>query len=137
MNLNTCLLTVSDTRSLSDDPSGDWLAESIQAADHTLHARELVRDDIYTIRAVTSAWIADPEVQVIITTGGTGFTGRDSTPEALSPLFDKEINGFGELFRIGGSRPKVRLVPVRYNHGALVVWRMRPWSLLCPAAATL
>lgn len=99
MNLNTCLLTVSDTRSLSDDPSGDWLAESIQAADHTLHARELVRDDIYTIRAVTSAWIADPEVQVIITTGGTGFTGRDSTPEALSPLFDKEINGFGELFR--------------------------------------
>ena len=93
------VLTVSDTRTLEDDKSGAWLAQALQTAGHELFAREIVRDDIYAIRAITSRWIADAEVQVIITTGGTGFTGRDSTPEALQVLFDKEINGFGELFR--------------------------------------
>lgn len=99
MKLNCAVLTISDTRSLADDKSGDYLAAALQDAGHELSAREIVKDDIYAIRALASAWIADPNVQVIITTGGTGFTGRDSTPEALSVLFDKEIGGFGELFR--------------------------------------
>ncbi|MEM7003248.1 MAG: molybdenum cofactor biosynthesis protein B [Pseudomonadota bacterium] len=99
MKLNCAVLTISDTRSLADDKSGDYLAAALQDAGHELNARENVKDDIYAIRALASAWIADPDVQVIITTGGTGFTGRDSTPEALSVLFDKEIGGFGELFR--------------------------------------
>ena len=99
MKLNCAVLTISDTRSLADDKSGDYLAAALQDAGHELRAREIVKDDIYAIRALASAWIADPNVQVIITTGGTGFTGRDSTPEALSVLFDKEIGGFGELFR--------------------------------------
>ena len=97
--LPVALLTVSDSRSLEDDPSGDLLRDSIVSAGHRLMDRFLVRDDVYAIRAQVSSWIADPSIQVIITTGGTGFTGRDSTPEALLPLFDKEINGFGELFR--------------------------------------
>ncbi len=97
--LNCVVLTISDTRTLADDKSGSWLAEQIPAAGHTLCDRRIVRDDIYQIRAVVSAWIADDNVQAIITTGGTGFTGRDSTPEALSVLLDKEISGFGELFR--------------------------------------
>lgn len=92
-------LTISDSRSLADDKSGDLLANFIAADQHQLVDRALVRDDIYAIRAQVSQWIADAEVQVIITTGGTGFTGRDSTPEALLPLFDKQIEGFGELFR--------------------------------------
>ncbi len=99
MPLNCAVLTISDTRSLEDDKSGQWLVEAIDEADHTLADRALVKDDIYAIRAVASNWIADEAVQVIITTGGTGFTGRDSTPEALAVLFDKEIEGFGELFR--------------------------------------
>ena len=92
-------LTISDSRSLADDKSGDLLANFIAADQHQLVDRALVRDDIYAIRAQVSQWIADAEVQVVITTGGTGFTGRDSTPEALLPLFDKQIEGFGELFR--------------------------------------
>ena len=92
-------LTISDSRSLADDKSGDLLANFIAADQHQLVDRALVRDDIYAIRAQVSQWIADVEIQVIITTGGTGFTGRDSTPEALLPLFDKQIEGFGELFR--------------------------------------
>jgi molybdenum cofactor biosynthesis protein B len=84
---------------LADDKSGDLLANFIAADQHQLVDRALVRDDIYAIRAQVSQWIADAEVQVVITTGGTGFTGRDSTPEALLPLFDKQIEGFGELFR--------------------------------------
>lgn len=99
MKLTCAVLTISDTRSLADDKSGDYLVAALQDAGHELSAREIVKDDIYAIRALASAWIADPDVQVIITTGGTGFTGRDSTPEALSVLFDKEIGGFGELFR--------------------------------------
>lgn len=97
--LNICVLTVTDTRSYENDTSGDALCESIKAEGHTLYKRELVKDDIYQIRAICSAWIADPEAQAIITTGGTGFAGRDSTPEAMAPLFDKSIDGFGELFR--------------------------------------
>jgi molybdenum cofactor biosynthesis protein B len=84
---------------LADDKSGDLLASFIAADQHQLVDRALVRDDIYAIRAQVSQWIADAEVQVVIATGGTGFTGRDSTPEALLPLFDKQIEGFGELFR--------------------------------------
>ena len=97
--LNIAVLTVSDTRSRDTDTSGNYLIEALQAAGHTLFQRELVKDDVYLMRAMVSAWIADAGVEVIITTGGTGFTGRDSTPEALAPLFDKHIDGFGELFR--------------------------------------
>lgn len=98
-SLAISILTVSDTRGGAEDTSGDLLAERLEAAGHGLAERRIVRDDIYLIRAVASAWIADAKVQVVLTTGGTGFTGRDSTPEALLPLFDKTINGFGELFR--------------------------------------
>lgn len=97
--LACAVLTVSDTRTAADDASGDLLAELLEGDGHRLAARDLVRDDIYRIRAVVSAWIADDAVDAIVTTGGTGFTGRDSTPEALLPLFDKTIVGFGELFR--------------------------------------
>ena len=98
-DLRVTVLTISDSRSLADDKSGDLLASFIAADQHQLVDRALVRDDIYAIRAQVSQWIADAEVQVVIATGGTGFTGRDSTPEALLPLFDKQIEGFGELFR--------------------------------------
>jgi molybdopterin adenylyltransferase len=97
--LNIAVLTVSDSRSLADDKSGDSLQERALAAGHRLVARELGRDDVYQLRALLSRWIADPEIQVILTTGGTGVTGRDSTPEAVAPLLDKRIEGFGELFR--------------------------------------
>ena len=98
-SLAIALLTVSDTRTAADDRSGDLLAGRVAAAGHRLAARDIVRDDVYAIRAIVSAWIADADVDAIISTGGTGFTGRDSTPEALMPLFDKHIEGFGELFR--------------------------------------
>jgi molybdopterin adenylyltransferase len=97
--LNIAVLTVSDTRDERSDTSGQLLAEKLTEAGHQLHERRIVKDDIYQIRAVLSAWIADAAVQAIITTGGTGFSGRDSTPEAVSILFDKEIDGFGEVFR--------------------------------------
>lgn len=98
-SLDCAVLTVSDTRTSATDTSGDLLVTLLQADGHRLAERAIVRDDIYEIRAVVSRWIADPAIQVILTTGGTGFTGRDSTPEALTPLFDKTILGFGELFR--------------------------------------
>lgn len=98
-SLGVAVLTVSDTRGAADDTSGEYLAEAVVAAGHRLAARRIVRDDIYAIRAVLSAWIAEPEVQAVVTTGGTGFSGRDSTPEAVCVLFDKAIDGFGELFR--------------------------------------
>ena len=98
-NLICAILTVSDTRTLADDKSGDLLQDFLLADEHTIAAREIVKDDIYAIRAIVSSWIVDKDINVIITTGGTGFTGRDSTPEALMPLFDKHIEGFGELFR--------------------------------------
>ena len=97
--LNCAILTISDSRTLDNDTSGDYLAAALQADGHQLAARTLVADDVYQIRALVSGWIADDDIAVIITSGGTGFTGRDSTPEALAPLFDKTISGFGELFR--------------------------------------
>lgn len=100
LSLGIAVLTVSDTRTEADDKSGQTLVERLQGAGHRLADRVIVPDDIYKIRAVVSAWIADPQVQVVIATGGTGLTGRDSTPEAVQPLLDKEITGFGELFRM-------------------------------------
>ena len=99
MKLNCAVLTISDTRSLKDDKSGDYPKNALADAGHEVCAREIVKDDIYQIRVITSHWIADDNLHTIITTGGTGFTGRDSTPEAITPLLDKQINGFGELFR--------------------------------------
>ncbi|SJM36135.1 Molybdenum cofactor biosynthesis protein B [Psychrobacter pasteurii] len=98
--LNVAVLTVSDSRTLEQDTSGQYLADSLQEAGHQLADRQLITDDIYKIRAVISGWIADPEVHAVITTGGTGFYIRDSMPEAVSVLFDKKINGFGEMFRL-------------------------------------
>jgi len=97
--LSVAVLTVSDSRTQADDTSGNLLRDQALGAGHRLVAKEIVRDDVYQLRAVCARWIADPEVQVILTTGGTGLTGRDSTPEAVRPLLDKEIEGFGELFR--------------------------------------
>ena len=98
-NLSIAILTVSDTRVRETDTSGDLLASFIEADRHILVYRDMVKDDVYAIRAVVSKWIADEQVDAIITTGGTGFSGRDSTPEALEVLFDKHIHGFGEMFR--------------------------------------
>ncbi len=98
-SLRIAVLTVSDTRTPENDSSGDYLAASLQAVGHQLAARRIVVDDLYQLRAVVSDWIADPAIDAVISTGGTGFSGRDSTPEALAPLFDKPIDGFGELFR--------------------------------------
>ena len=99
ISLGIAVLTVSDSRDASQDKSGDLLAEKIQGSGHRLAARDLVPDDIYQIRARVSVWLVDPDIQVILTTGGTGVTGRDGTPEALAPLLDKKIDGFGEMFR--------------------------------------
>lgn len=97
--LTVCVLTVSDSRSAENDTSGDYLAGALDNAGHHLHDRMIVKDDKYQMRAVVSRWIADSAVQGILVTGGTGFTGRDSTPEAIAPLLDKTMDGFGELFR--------------------------------------
>lgn len=97
--LNIAILTVSDTRNEETDTSGAFLVHAIQEAGHQLVDKRIVKDDKYQLRSVVSQWIADEKVQVVISTGGTGFTERDSTPEALSILFDKNIEGFGELFR--------------------------------------
>jgi molybdopterin adenylyltransferase len=98
--LNLCVLTVSDSRTGADDTSGDYLVGALRDAGHALHERALLPDDKYRLRAQVSAWIADPAVDGILVTGGTGFTGRDSTPEALAPLLDKQMPGFGEMFRV-------------------------------------
>ncbi|MBN8885773.1 MAG: molybdenum cofactor biosynthesis protein B [Rudaea sp.] len=98
--LNLCVLTVSDTRTADNDTSGDYLCDALGEAGHRLHARAISGDDKYRLRALVSAWIAESEVHGILVTGGTGFTGRDSTPEALRPLLDKEMPGFGEMFRV-------------------------------------
>lgn len=97
--MNIAVLTISDTRTLANDTSGDYLVTAMQDSHHAVNTRKIVRDDVYAIRAVISDWISDDQIEVIVTTGGTGFGGRDSTPEALTPLFDKHIDGFGELFR--------------------------------------
>ena len=100
MALAIALLTISDTRTLAEDSSGDYLQQSLEAAGHQLYQRSLCPDDRYRIRAELSRWIADPAVDVVISSGGTGLTGRDGTPEAVAPLLDKTIEGFGELFRV-------------------------------------
>ena len=97
--LDIAILTVSDSRNEQTDKSGKLLADRLQAAGHRLAAKRIVPDEVYAIRAVVAAWIADPDVNAVITTGGTGVTGRDGTPEAVSPLLDKAIDGFGEVFR--------------------------------------
>ncbi|WP_260957838.1 molybdenum cofactor biosynthesis protein B [Pseudomonas citri] len=97
--LNIAVLTISDTRTFETDTSGQTLVDLLQTAGHVLVDRGLVRDDIYQIRAKVSEWIADPQVQVVLMTGGTGFTARDNTPQAVAPLLDKQVDGFGELFR--------------------------------------
>ncbi|MFM8331094.1 MAG: molybdenum cofactor biosynthesis protein B [Candidatus Methylumidiphilus sp.] len=97
--LRVAVLTVSDTRHADNDTSGQALVNSLAEAGHHLAEKRIVRDDIYAIRAVVSQWIADPAVQAVITTGGTGVTGRDGTPEAVQVLLDKTLEGFGELFR--------------------------------------
>jgi molybdenum cofactor biosynthesis protein B len=99
MPLNLCVLTVSDSRTPDDDHSGDYLASSLGQAGHRLLEKRIERDDRYRVRAVVAQWIADDDVHGVIVTGGTGFTGRDSTPEAILPLLDKEMPGFGETFR--------------------------------------
>ena len=123
--LAIAVLTVSDTRTATDDRSGDLLVGRLETAGHRLADRAIEPDDRHRLRARVSAWIADPAVEVVLTTGGTGFTGRDTTPEALVPLFDKTIDGFGELFRqlsfeeIGSSTIQSRAVAGLAN-GTLV-----------------
>lgn len=120
--LNIAVLTVSDTRNEKTDTSGHYLAEALQAAGHKLADRRILPDDIYLMRAAVSQWIADEGIQAVLVTGGTGFTDRDSTPEALQPLFDKAVEGFGELFRqisfedIGSSTVQSRALAGLANH---------------------
>lgn len=97
--LGVAVLTVSDTRTEENDTSGQYLVAALKKDEHRLIDKRIVIDDIYRIRAVLSTWIAEPSIQAVLITGGTGFSGRDSTPEAVSVLFDKSIDGFGELFR--------------------------------------
>ena len=97
--LNIAVLTVSDTRTFDTDTSGQVFVDRLSAAGHRLAERVLLKDDLYKIRAQVATWIADDQVQVVLITGGTGFTGRDSTPEAVECLLEKRIDGFGELFR--------------------------------------
>ena len=98
--LNICVLTISDSRTEQDDVSGKLLVERLEKAGHYLIEKKIVIDDVYQVRAKVSAWIADGQVDVILTTGGTGVTGRDGTPEAVAPLLDKVLGGFGEIFRM-------------------------------------
>ena len=120
--LTIAVLTVSDTRDLTSDTSGDVLSERLTDAGHVVGGRTIVRDNVYHIRAQSSKWIADSDIHAILITGGTGFTSRDSTPEAMLPLFDKVIEGYGELFRqvshqeIGTSTIQSRSVAGAANH---------------------
>lgn len=98
--LNISVLTVSDSRTEENDKSGRLLIQRLENSGHLLADKKIVRDDVYQIRAAVSQWIADSQINVVLTTGGTGVTGRDGTPEAISPLLDKEIEGFGEIFRM-------------------------------------
>jgi molybdenum cofactor biosynthesis protein B len=112
------VLTVSDTRSLGEDKSGQTLADRIEAAGHRLVRRDIVRDDVEAIRNAVLGWVADEEVDAVVTTGGTGFTGRDVTPEALEPLFDKRMDGFSEVFhRISFDKIGVSTIQSRATAG--------------------
>ena len=123
--LNIAVLTVSDTRTADADTSGQFLEDALLEAGHRLADRAIVIDDIYQIRARLSAWIADSTVHAVLVTGGTGFSGRDSTPEAVLPLFDKTIEGFGEVFRalslqeIGSSTVQSRAIAGLANRTAV------------------
>jgi molybdopterin adenylyltransferase len=123
--LNIAVLTVSDTRTPDTDTSGQFLEDALLEAGHGLADRAIVIDDIYQIRARLSAWIADATVHAVLVTGGTGFSGRDSTPEAVLPLFDKTIEGFGEVFRalslqeIGSSTVQSRAIAGLANRTAV------------------
>ncbi len=97
--LNIAVLTVSDTRTLETDTSGQYLVDQLQQEGHVLADRQIMQDNLYQVRARVAQWIADEQVQAVLITGGTGFTERDSTPEAVSCLLDRIIEGFGELFR--------------------------------------
>lgn len=99
-SLNIAVLTVSDSRTEADDKSGNWLKQAVEDTGHQCVDKCIVKDDIYQIRAAVSGWIANAEIDVVLSTGGTGVTGRDGTPEAIAPLLDKEIEGFGEMFRV-------------------------------------
>jgi molybdenum cofactor biosynthesis protein B len=116
--LAIAVLTVSDTRSLTDDRSGDTLAERLTGAGHRLAARAIVPDDVEAIRAAVQGWVADPAIDAVITTGGTGFTGRDVTPEALEPLFEKRMDGFSAVFhRISYDKIGVSTIQSRATAG--------------------
>lgn len=123
--LKIAVLTVSDTRDESNDTSGQYLVNAITEAGHQLAAKAILKDDKYQLRALVSDWIASDKVQVVLITGGTGFTGRDTTPEAVSPLFDSQIDGFGELFRhltyqeLGSSTVQSRALGGLANHTAI------------------
>ncbi|GGE66685.1 molybdenum cofactor biosynthesis protein B [Streptosporangium jomthongense] len=123
--LNVAILTVSDTRGFDEDSSGQFLEDSVVEAGHKLISRRILPDDIYLVRAAMSYWIADPDVHVVLITGGTGFYERDSTPEAVAPLLDKRIEGFGEEFRrlsaseIGSSTIQSRAFGGLANHTAI------------------
>ncbi|MDB2653409.1 molybdenum cofactor biosynthesis protein B [Luminiphilus sp.] len=123
--LNIAVLTVSDTRTADTDTSGQFLEDALLEVGHRLADRTIVIDDIYQIRARLSAWIADSTVHAVLVTGGTGFSGRDSTPEAVLPLFDKTIEGFGEVFRalslqeIGSSTVQSRAIAGLANRTAV------------------
>lgn len=137
---NIAVLTVSDTRTEDNDTSGGYLAEQLQIAGHHLTGKKIVIDDKYQIRAIVSQWIADPNIQAILITGGTGFTTRDTTPEALTPLFDKQVEGFGELFRtvsyeeIGTSTIQSRAIAGFANH--TVIFAMPGSTGACRTAWT-
>lgn len=98
--VSIAVLTVSDSRGEAEDTSGHYLVEAAKEQGHRVIDKHIVKDDLYQIRAIVSQWIADVKVQVVLITGGTGFTHKDNTPEALKPLFDREVEGFGELFRM-------------------------------------
>jgi molybdenum cofactor biosynthesis protein B len=100
ISLNIAVLTISDTRTEEDDTSGKTLVERINKAGHCAVEKKIVPDNIYRIRAIVSTWVAEQTINAIITTGGTGVTGRDGTPEAIIPLLDKQLEGFGEIFRM-------------------------------------
>ncbi|ORE91419.1 molybdenum cofactor biosynthesis protein B [Aurantimonas sp. 22II-16-19i] len=118
--LSIAVLTVSDTRSLADDRSGDTLAGRLGEAGHHLADRQIVTDDVDAIRAVVGAWCRRPDVDVVITTGGTGFTGRDVTPEALEPLFEKRMDGFSAIFhRISYEKIGVSTIQSRATGGVI------------------
>lgn len=120
MPLGIAVLTVSDTRTMENDKSGQTLADRIEAAGHLLKARAIVTDDRDRIAGQVTAWTLDPEIDVVITTGGTGFTGRDVTPEALEPLFEKRMDGFSEVFhRISYDKIGTSTIQSRATGGVL------------------